>query len=321
MPRHGSHRSSSVCVSAVSVRVVVAPPTQRAYLRDAVVAGRGTLVDDARDADAVVWTSPHAPQELRALLDAHPHIRFVQLPWAGIEPYVSVLDRDRVWCGGQGVYSDDVAEHALALTLALLRRLPTRARSTSWGAPAGASLRNANVCILGGGGIALSLLSLLSPFSCRTLVVRKRLKPCGNSVIVLFENREHAIAEADVVIVALALTAETRHVIDAATLASMKRSAVIVNVARGGHIDTAALVDALQRGAIAGAALDVTDPEPLPPGHPLWSAPNILITPHTANTPEMAVPVLSARITHNIRALVDDDSDSFHGLIDVDVGY
>jgi phosphoglycerate dehydrogenase-like enzyme len=305
------------------LRVLVAPPTERAYLRDAVVAGGGIVVDSARDADAVVWTSPRTPHDLRALLDAHPHVRFVQLPWAGIEPYVSVLDRDRVWCGGQGVYSDDVAEHALAMTLALLRRLPARARASSWGAPAGLSLRGANVCILGGGGIAASLLALLKPFACRALVVRKRLLPCGDAVIVLFgdDGHRHAIAEADVVVVALALTDETRHVIDATVLASMKKSAVLVNVARGGHVDTNALIDALNRGDIAGAALDVTDPEPLPVDHALWSASNVLITPHTANTPEMAVPVLSARIAHNIRALVDGDDHALRGVIDVDLGY
>ena len=108
-------------------------------------------------------------------------------------------------------------------------------------------------------------------------------------------------AGADAVVVALALTPETRGIIDAEALARMPEHCWLVNVARGEHVATDALVAALAGGAIAGAALDVTDPEPLPEGHPLWDLPNCLITPHVGNTPEMGIALLNRRVTENVR--------------------
>jgi phosphoglycerate dehydrogenase-like enzyme len=301
------------------MKVLIAPKTHRQYLRDAIVQGGGIVTDNPSEARAIVWTVPDDPSGLEALLSAHQNIRYVQLPWAGVEHFSSILDDKHVWCGGQGVYSDDVAEHTLALTLALLRQLPTRARATSWGEQAGHSLRGAHVCILGAGGIAQSLSTLLQPFSCDITVVRRRPLPFASGNVVLFENRMDAMRAADVVVVALALTSTTVHIIDAQALQAMKRSAVLVNVARGRHVDTDALVLALNQRIIAGAALDVTDPEPLPDDHPLWRANNILITPHTANTPQMAMPVLSARVTENIRRFQSGRPPL--GLIDLDAHY
>jgi phosphoglycerate dehydrogenase-like enzyme len=99
----------------------------------------------------------------------------------------------------------------------------------------------------------------------------------------------------------------------------MERHAWLVNVARGGLVDTRALVDALRTGQIGGAALDVTDPEPLPPGHPLWDLPNCLITPHTADTLEMTEPLLTKRIEENVRRLAAGQD--LVGLVDPDLGY
>jgi phosphoglycerate dehydrogenase-like enzyme len=99
----------------------------------------------------------------------------------------------------------------------------------------------------------------------------------------------------------------------------MEAHAWLVNVARGKHVVTDDLVAGLVAGVIGGAGLDVTDPEPLPPGHPLWSAPNCIITPHVGNTPEMAIPLLAQRITTNVRRYADDDE--LIGLVDVEAGY
>ena len=99
----------------------------------------------------------------------------------------------------------------------------------------------------------------------------------------------------------------------------MERDSWLVNVARGGLVDTGALVDALLAGQIGGAALDVTDPEPLPPGHPLWDLPNCLITPHTADTEEMIRPLLADRIADNVRRLAADQP--LVGQVDPDLGY
>jgi phosphoglycerate dehydrogenase-like enzyme len=99
----------------------------------------------------------------------------------------------------------------------------------------------------------------------------------------------------------------------------MPETAWLVNVARGGHVDTAALVDALGAGSIAGAALDVTDPEPLPDGHPLWDLENCIVTPHTADTIDMVIPLLAERIRVNVRRLADGDP--LVGRVDASAGY
>jgi D-3-phosphoglycerate dehydrogenase len=124
----------------------------------------------------------------------------------------------------------------------------------------------------------------------------------GAARVVGSDDLHLALADADAVVLALALTGETRGIIGAAELKGMKSHAWLVNVARGSHIVTADLVDALSHGTIAGAALDVTEPEPLPDGHPLWSMPNCLITPHVgAGNLTAAVRLLAARVTDNVR--------------------
>ena len=127
------------------------------------------------------------------------------------------------------------------------------------------------------------------------------------------------LATADLVVLALALTPETTGFFGRPQLEAMASHAWLVNVARGRHVVTADLVDALAAGSIGGAALDVTEPEPLPEGHPLWALPNCLITPHTANTYEMAIPLLSARIADNVRRF--RAGEPLLGPVSPDLGY
>jgi phosphoglycerate dehydrogenase-like enzyme len=270
-------------------------------LSDAVVAGGGRLTS-ANAARAVVWTDPSDAEGLAEVLVENPQLEWVQLPFAGVEPFVGVFDTERQWTCGKGVYSWPVAEHGLALILAGLRNLDGYARATSWQPPQGVNLLGANVVILGGGGIAEALISLLAPFHPTITVVRRQVVAmAGVDQVITPEHLPGALAGADVVVVALALTPETRHIIDASALDAMASHAVLVNLGRGGHVDTDALVQALEQGSIGGAGLDVTDPEPLPAGHPLWSLANCIITPHIANTPEMGRPLLVERVTENVR--------------------
>ncbi|HRE03680.1 MAG TPA: NAD(P)-dependent oxidoreductase, partial [Ilumatobacteraceae bacterium] len=127
------------------------------------------------------------------------------------------------------------------------------------------------------------------------------------------------LAGADVVFLALSLTPETEGMIGRGELEMMEQHAWLINVARGGHIVTDDLVWALSNGVIGGAGLDVTDPEPLPAGHPLWTLPNCIITPHVGNTPEMAVPLLSERIATNVRRWARGEE--LIGLVDPQLGY
>ena len=125
--------------------------------------------------------------------------------------------------------------------------------------------------------------------------------------------------DADLVVVAAALTGGTRHLFGADEFAAMKESAYLVNIARGGLVDTDALVDALRNGAIAGAGLDVTDPEPLPDGHPLWDEPQRHHHAAPGRHPEMTAPLLAERIRLNVRAFLGDGR--FVGVVDPEAGY
>lgn len=304
----------------MSVKVAVVPNSGRAdSLRDAVVAGGGELVDVA-NAQALVWADAHRPSEIADALAAGPSIEWVALPYAGIEPYLPYLSDAHTWTAAKGVYATPVAEHVIALSLAGLRCLHTFARATSWPAQIGRNLIGANVVVFGGGGITSELVRLLEPFRCTITVVRRSADPFpGAHQTIALDQRLDVLPSADVVVLALALTPETAGVIGAVELEAMADHAWLVNVARGGHVDTDALVAALAAEQIGGAALDVTDPEPLPDGHPLWAEPRALISPHVGNTPEMGVPLLAAHITENVRRFAAGEP--LVGVVDTTAGY
>ena len=299
----------------------VLPEGLRTHVADAVVEAGGQLTDPA-DARLLVWTDPQDADGLQQVLADAPQIEVVQLLWAGVEAFaeLGLFDDGRTWACGKGVYADPVAEHALTLLLALARGLPDRVTARSWGPQWGRSLIGSPITVLGGGGITESLVELLGPFRADITVVRRSPQPIRDVAHVVDPTRTtEALRSADAVVLALALTPETRGVIDADALAAMRDDAVLVNVARGEHVVTDDLVTALRDGQIAGAGLDVTDPEPLPEGHPLWTESRCLITPHTANTEAMAVPLVSARVRANVRRLAAGEP--LIGLVDPALGY
>ena len=287
----------------MSQRIAVEPDCwRRPALAEAVVRGGGT-VSAPETASALVWAEPTQAGLIGDMVDANPGIEWAQLPYAGIEPVVDIVTaRPGIeWYCGKGVYAEPVAEHALMLALAGLRGMANYARAVGWAAPEGRNLLGASVTVLGGGGITESLLRLLAPFGCEVTVVRNRPAPMkGAARVVGPDALGSALPGTDVLVLALALTPDTAGIIGAAELAALPDHAWVVNVARGGHIVTDDLVAALQAGRIGGAALDVTDPEPLPEGHPLWGLPNCLITPHIGNTPEMGLVLLADRVADNV---------------------
>ncbi|SRR5581483_4154603 len=303
-----------------SPRVALEPGGVRTWLADAIVAGGGTVVP-AADAEVLVWAEPAEADRLGALLHGEAAaVKWVQLPWAGIEPYVDIITGERIWTCGKGVYAEPVAEHALALLLAGLRGLGAYARATSWSAPQGTNLLGAKVVVLGGGGITTSLLRLLAPFGADVTVVRRHASAMdGAAQVVTVDALDRVLDGAVGVVLALALTPDTVGIIDRARLERMDGRGWLVNVARGRHVVTDDLVAVLRDGSIGGAALDVTDPEPLPEDHPLWSLPNCIITPHVGNTPEMALPLLAARISDNVRRWANGEP--LLGLVDPALGY
>lgn len=305
---------------ADGLRIAVEPKSGRfESLQEAVVAGGGHLASLA-DASALVWADPSMSEQLPALLEQAPSIQWVALPFAGIEPYVPFLDNDRAWTCARGVYARPVAEHALMLGLAGLRGLSTFARASSWSAPEGFNLVDGRVTIFGAGGITEELIAMLAGLGCETTVVRRRaIDTRGAARTVSFGDRLSALPGADLVVLALALTPETRHVMGEAEFLAMESHSWLVNVARGGHVDQDALIAALDQGQLGGACLDVTEPEPLPESHPLWSHPRVIITPHIGNTPEMGIPLLAAHIRDNVERF--GRGEPLLGLIDVEAGY
>lgn len=289
------------------------------WLADAVRAGGGTVVPPDR-ATGLVWAHPADPDGLADLLARHPGLRWVQLPFAGIETYAPVLDHDRAWTCAKRIYGETTAEHALTLLLAGFRDLRTYLRQQTWTRDRGRNLHGARVTILGGGGIAEALLAMLAPFHGEVVIVRRSARPVpGASRTVGPDGLLDAVRGVDAVVVALALTPETRGIVDGTVLEAMGPAAWLVNVARGGHVVTDDLVEALRAGTIAGAALDVTDPEPLPAGHPLWSLDTCLVTPHVANTHEMLRPRLARLVADNVRRFGADEP--LVGVVDPALGY
>ncbi|GAA2025621.1 D-isomer specific 2-hydroxyacid dehydrogenase family protein [Yaniella flava] len=303
-------------------------PYEDAHLATVAAAERHgfSIVDpDDGDATAIMVVRMIDSDIIEATLEANPHISWIQLPYAGVETFLPVAEKypHVTFTSAKGTYAPPVAEHALALTLALLRHLPERIRATSWGASYGTTLNGANVVIVGGGGIGAELVRLFSVWDTDITVVRRSTTPVqGADRTVTSDRLDEVLPNADVVVVAAAATPETTKMFGPEQFELMKDQSVLVNIARGTLIDTDALVAALADRRIHSAGLDVTDPEPLPDGHPLWAEPNCIITPHTADTAEMVIPLLDARIERNLANLANDvATDKFEGLVDVQAGY
>jgi phosphoglycerate dehydrogenase-like enzyme len=301
-------------------RIWVGPDRQE-VLAAAVERAGGTLVADAAHANAIVWSQHgYRPDGITDVL--HPGIEWVQLESAGVEGWIArgLIDRARVWTGAQGVYAADVAEHVLAFVLAAARRLGEAARRSSWAPLGGERLAGRTVGIVGAGGIGREVIARLAPFRVRTLALTRSgrsvpgadrsLGPAGLNEL---------LEESDFVVLLAPLTPETRGMIAARELRLIGPAGWLVNVARGALVDTRALVAALEERRIAGACLDVTDPEPLPDGHPLWTFDNVLITPHVANPPDVRFEPLAERVEENVRRF--REGRDLVGVVDLDRAY
>ena len=299
-------------------------PRPAPHLADAVAKAGGTIAALDSRTRALVWSSPRDEDVLREVLRSHPGIGWVQLPWAGIDAFAPVLAEetgDRLWTSAKGAYAEPVAEHAVMLALALMRGIPEKSRSQSWASSReGISMYGRRVLLVGAGGVAEEIARLLAPFRVELTVLRRRPEPVPWAARTIGQSGLAAeLPAADAVVLAAAATAETRHLIGAAELQAMKPDAVLVNIARGALVDSLALDAALRAGRLAGAGLDVTDPEPLPDGHPLWSAPRCVITSHSADTDAIVAPLLAGRVAANVRAFLGDGG--FVGVVDTASGY
>ncbi|HZR83669.1 MAG TPA: D-2-hydroxyacid dehydrogenase [Candidatus Binatia bacterium] len=251
----------------------------------------GDLPRALADAEAFVgWTFP------RALFASAPRLRWVQSASAGIEAnlFPEMVASDVVLTNGAGLHSVSIPEHTLGLMLALARnihkavRIQAEHRWDRFGVIAFAGgvreLAGSRLAILGAGAIGISLARLASALGMTVRVLRRRPDhPVEGAEEVVGPDRLHEVLGwADFVVLATPLTDETRNLIDARALAAMKSSAFLINVARGEVIDDDALVDALRRGAIAGAGLDAFREEPLPETSPYFALENAIVTPHVS---------------------------------------
>ncbi len=286
----------------------------------AAVQEAGGTVAPIDQASGLIFADPMAAADFPALIAQAVNVEWVQLPYAGVETFVQHLDPNYLWTCGKGVYAPPVAEWIMTALLSAFRDIPTFARATAWPTQTGRNLLGAKLAILGGGGITESFLSLIAPWGCDVTIVRRRAEPVpGATRTVTTGDLDDVLPEVDAVIIALALTPETTGLIDAERLRAMRNDAWLLNVGRGGHVVTDDLVVALRSGEIAGAVLDVTDPEPLPDGHPLWALDNCLITPHVGNTPEMGLPLIADRVRDNVARWIAHEP--LIGPIDVELGY
>lgn len=247
--------------------------------------------------DVLLVNNRYYLPEVAELVGRAKRLRYLHFVSSGYENLVSngapshlIVSR-----GGGPSHAITVAEHAVALLLGLMRQLPQLERNraaVAWDREAlrarTSSLEGANVLIVGFGAIGQEAARRLRPFEARIVGMLRSEPP--PDVAALADQIVHpagfpaALAAADAVILSIPLAPETEHMIGAAQLASMKPTSYLVNVARGGLIDDAALVDALRAGRIAGAALDVFEPEPLPPESPLWQLENVILSPHAASS-------------------------------------
>ena len=290
--------------------VHVAPESERA-IEEAITAAGGQI-GPLEEAAALVWLDSNPNSFPAALPDG---VRWVQLPSAGVESWLGRIDRERVWTSAAGAYGLPVAEHALALMLAGARRLPDCARADTWTKPPARPLDGSTVAIVGAGGIGRALIALLEPLDVEVLAVSRR----GRDGTLPASRLPEVLPVAHHVVIAAPATADTRHIIGAAELDAMRDDAWLVNVARGALVDTDALVAALASGSIAGAALDVTEPEPLPDGHPLWSEPRALITPHIANPDATLRRYLARHVQENVARFANGEP--LLSQINLEAGY
>ncbi len=240
----------------------------------------GEQVPDSADEVEVVVLPFGVPPSRMPVLAKLPRLRLIQLMSAGVEHIVPYVPAGVTLCNARGVHDPAVAEWTMAVILAQLRQLPRFAaaqRAGTWSPAGGELLAGQTVLIVGFGSIGEAVERLLAPFGVTMARIARRARPGVSSL----EELPAVLPKADIVIVLLPVTPATTGLVDARFLGQMHDGALLVNAARGSIVDTAALVAELQAGRLR-AALDVTDPEPLPAGHPLWSAPGLLLTPHIA---------------------------------------
>jgi phosphoglycerate dehydrogenase-like enzyme len=249
--------------------------------------GGDQLPDSAGEVEVVVLPFG-VPASRMAVLAKLPKLRLIQLMSAGAENAIPYVPPGVTLCNARGAHDPAVAEWIMAVVLAEARQLPrfmAAQQAGTWRPAASQPLAGQTVLIVGYGSIGQAAERLLTPFGVTVERIAHHARPGVSSI----DDLPTALPRADIVILLVPVTPDTIGLVDARFLGLMHDHALLVNAARGSIVDTGALLAELSAGRLR-AALDVTDPEPLPPGHPLWSAPGLLLTPHVAGATTDAIP-------------------------------
>ena len=247
--------------------------------------GDANLLREATDADAIIGTPS------RELVQAAKNLRWVQITSAGVKPYLypELVERDVVMTNAQKLSSAAIADHAFAMLLALTRKLnhfiPDRVNETWKGGNYSlVELEGMTALVIGTGGIGSNVAWRAKAFGMRVIGVDPEEFPPRPSFdrMVYPDRLDEVVPEADVIFVCAPHTTDSEGMLGPAQFESMRRGSYFIAVSRGKLYDMGALVRALDSQHLAGAGVDVTDPEPLPTGHPLWKFENAIITPHVA---------------------------------------
>ncbi len=223
-----------------------------------------------------------------AMLHGSPALEWLQTNSAGVEPYIQpgVLAGDTLLTNATGAYGLAIAEHMLGMLLELFKKLELyrdAQKSGAWQSQGAVkAVYGSTVLVLGMGDIGGEFAARCKALGAKVIGVRRSPRPCPEYAdeVHLLEDLDSLLPQADVVAITLPGTDATRGLMSRERLAKMKEGAVLLNVGRGFIVDTEALCDALERGHLSGAGVDVTDPEPLPPTHRLWNIPTAVVTPH-----------------------------------------
>ena len=244
----------------------------------------------ASDLDSIEFYVPRymgGPAAM-AMIPEMKNLKVIQSPNAGVDDVLKIRPEGVTLCNAAGVHDASTAELAVALSIASRRGFAAFARDQvdqRWGHERMSSLADSNIAIVGYGNIGKTIARMLSNFEVTITAFSKS----GRDGALTLDHFDRLLPTFDVIILIVPLNDQTHHLMNAARLASMKDGAALINVARGPVVDTDALIAELNSGRIT-AGLDVTDPEPLPAGHPLWSAKNVIITPHVGGDSAAFIP-------------------------------
>lgn len=283
------------------------------------VVSRSESPDHASEAE--VWVGWDLPD---GVVERARRLRWVHSTAAGVDQLLpKILGRGILLTNSRGIHAIPMAEHVLGCLLVFARNLHVAFRHQvhrRWEAEPGGELWGATVGILGLGSIGREVARRCRAFGARVVGLRRNPAPVPEVEEVYGpEGLQEVLRSADYVVLTLPLTPQTRGLLGARELGWMKPEAVLVNVGRGAVVDERALVEALRSGRIRGAALDVFETEPLPPEHPLWDLPNVLITPHiSGNSPrymDRAIPLFCDNLRRYLRG------EGLRNIVDPERGY